>query len=315
MANRRGDPRPTHRLGTDDGRPDTARSRLTGAVSELRRLTQDQLIQTVERLLTDFGQAATGSSIGVEDARRLKLRRAEYLHVAAELEAAAYCCRVIERELGPWIDALLADSEGQLATTGQYHAGVPTVDIHRSLNGWLREIFRWGRTSRAQAIDGPLHALPELRPLPLMLSAARSHLPPAPAVPQADVAALVLGPLQLRVAGQWVLRWNSLKARAVFQYLLIHQGRPVRRDVLMELHWPDHSHDSARNNLNVALYSLRNTLDGPRRGVQPILYRDGCYALNPKLTWWIDRNEFLSMLNHAQSARRAGRPQQAIDAY
>jgi DNA-binding SARP family transcriptional activator len=112
-----------------------------------------------------------------------------------------------------------------------------------------------------------------------------------------------------------VLRWNSLKARAVFQYLLIHAGRPVRRDVLMELQWPDHTHNSARNNLNVALYSLRNTLDGPVQGVQPVVYQDGCYSLNPQLTWWIDRNEFIATLHHGESARRAGRPQQAIDAY
>jgi DNA-binding SARP family transcriptional activator len=103
-------------------------------------------------------------------------------------------------------------------------------------------------------------------------------------VPVVDIAALALGPLEVRVAGRHVPRWNSLKARAVFQYLLIHQGRPTRRDVLMDLQWPDHSHNSARNNLNVALYSLRNTLNGLGEGVEPVLYRDGCYILNPKLT-------------------------------
>jgi DNA-binding SARP family transcriptional activator len=85
--------------------------------------------------------------------------------------------------------------------------------------------------------------------------------------------------------------------------------------VLMALQWPDHSHNSARNNLNVALYSLRNTLDGLSQNLQPILYRDGCYILNPELTWWIDRNEFLSALDFAQRARRADRLERAIDAY
>jgi DNA-binding SARP family transcriptional activator len=134
-------------------------------------------------------------------------------------------------------------------------------------------------------------------------------------VPVADIATLVLGPLEVRVGGRHVPRWSSLKARAVFQYLLIHQDRPTRRDVLMALQWPEHSHNSARNNLNVALYNLRNTLDGLGRSVEPILYRDGCYILNPELTWWIDRNEFLSALDHAQLARRTGRLHRAIDAY
>jgi DNA-binding SARP family transcriptional activator len=138
---------------------------------------------------------------------------------------------------------------------------------------------------------------------------------PVKAMPSADIAALALGPLEVRVAGRLVPKWTSLKGRAVFQYLLIHQDRPIRRDVLMSLQWPDHSHNSARNNLNVALYSLRNTLDGLGCLAQPILYRDGCYILNPDLTWWIDRNEFLSALDEARLASRAGRPEKVMDSY
>ena len=134
-------------------------------------------------------------------------------------------------------------------------------------------------------------------------------------VPQADIAASALGPLEVRVAGRRVPRWTSLKARGVFQYLLLHQDRPTRRDVLMALQWPDHSHHSARNNLNVALHNLRNILDGLGKGAQPIVYRDGCYILNPDLTWWVDRTEFLSAVDEARRARRAGRLEQVIGAY
>jgi DNA-binding SARP family transcriptional activator len=134
-------------------------------------------------------------------------------------------------------------------------------------------------------------------------------------MPEADVTALILGPLELSVAGRHVVRWNSLKARAVFQYLLIHRGRPVRRDVLMDLQWPNHTYTSARNNLNVALYSLRNTLEGPWQGLQPILYQDGCYALNSELKWWIDRDEFLSALRKARLVRSSGHPVKAISHY
>ena len=135
------------------------------------------------------------------------------------------------------------------------------------------------------------------------------------AAPDADIVASALGPLEVHVAGRRVPRWTSLKARSVFQYLLIHQDRPIRRDVLMSLQWPDHSHNSARNNLNVALYSLRNTLEGLGHGAQPIVYRDGCYSLNPELTWWIDRNEFLSAVGDARRAHREDRPERAIGAY
>jgi DNA-binding SARP family transcriptional activator len=134
-------------------------------------------------------------------------------------------------------------------------------------------------------------------------------------LPEAEVAACVLGPLDLRVAGHRVARWNSLKARTVFQYLVVQIGRPVRREVLMELMWPDHTPDSARNNLNAALYSLRNTLDQDGRKVQYILYEDGCYLPNPELMWWIDRNEFLATLENAELARRGGHAPQAMNAY
>jgi len=147
-----------------------------------------------------------------------------------------------------------------------------------------------------------------------MASSGVSPLPTSSS-PEADVAALMLGPLVLSVAGRRVVRWNSLKARAVFQYLLIHHDRPVRRDALMELEWPDHTHSSARNNLNVALYSLRNTLDGPWHGLQAILYQDGCYVLNPALKWWIDRDEFLSALSQARLLRISNHSSQAARHY
>jgi len=83
----------------------------------------------------------------------------------------------------------------------------------------------------------------------------------------------------------------------------------------MDLQWPNHTYTSARNNLNVALYSLRNTLEGPWQGLQPILYKDGCYILNPELKWWVDRDEFLSVLSSAQFVRSSDHPRKAISHY
>jgi DNA-binding SARP family transcriptional activator len=138
---------------------------------------------------------------------------------------------------------------------------------------------------------------------------------PLASKPEADATVLILGPLEMDIGGSKVVRWDSLKARAVFQYLLIHHDRPVRRDALMDLQWPDHTRTSARNNLNVALHSLRNTLGGPCHGLQPILYCNGCYELNPDLKWWIDREEFISVLSQARLVRVSGHPSRAIRGY
>ena len=288
-----GEPRAA-RHGGGDNTSARAPTALSEALTELRRLTQDSLFDGLERALADLGNPPIGSDFGVDTVRKLRYWSSEHQRVAIELEAAARCCRLVEREMNQRVDALL-------------EAPAPKTRRH---TGQFREIFRRGRVGSRPIAERPEPVTPE----PELMPAAAAPVTEYPA-PEADIAASALGPLEVRVAGQRVLRWNSLKARAVFQYLLVHQDRPTRRDVLMTLQWPDHSHTSARNNLNVALYSLRNTLDGLGRDVQPVLYRDGCYILNPDLTWWIDRNDFLSSVDHARQARRADRPEQVIDAY
>ncbi len=293
----------TSRRGGNDGAPASDRPALSEALTELRRLTRDPLFDGFEQTLTDLGNALTGSDFSVDTVRRLRLWSAEHQRVAIELEAAARCCRLVEREINQRVDALLEASAAK----------------SRRRAGQLREMFRRGRSGPRPVAERPEPAVPGpgpvLVPVPAPPAPAAGYPAPAAAVPEADIAASALGPLEVHVAGRRVPRWNSLKARAVFQYLLVHQDRPTRRDVLMALQWPDHSHTSARNNLNVALYSLRNTLDGLGQDAQPILYRDGCYILNPDLTWWIDRNEFLAAVDDARRARRAGRPEQVIGAY
>lgn len=132
---------------------------------------------------------------------------------------------------------------------------------------------------------------------------------------EADVAVALLGPLEVTVEGERIAHWGSQKSRTLFEYLVLHHDRPVRREVLMELLWPGHSPTSARNNLNVALYGLRNTLQSERVADHYVLYRDGCYLLSSRPRWWIDRDEFMSQLRRAQVDARAGRDEIAIKAY
>jgi DNA-binding SARP family transcriptional activator len=283
-------------MGSYGGEPSDWRRAepVSEALSELRQLTRAPLSADVERALADLGHAPGGIGSGVDTVRQLRQWSAEYQRVAIDLEAAARCCRLIEREINRRVGALL--SEKNKSRTIQF-----------------RDIFRRGRAGTRNPARGPE---PDLGgPWPEPPAAGISAPGVGISAPDADIAASALGPLEVHVAGRRVPRWTSLKARAVFQYLLIHQDRPTRRDVLMALQWPGHSHTSARNNLNVALYSLRNTLEGLGHGAQPVLYRDGCYLLNPELTWWIDRNEFLSACDDARRAHREDRPERVIGAY
>ena len=311
MGSYGGEPRGWRRAAAGEG--PSARTAMPGpvseALSELHQLTREPVSAEVERALADLGQAPDGAGFGLDTVRQLRQWSAEYQRVAIDLEAAARCCRLVEREINRRVDALL--SEKNKGRTVQF-----------------RDIFRraWAGTRNPSPEPEPVPGGPWPEPVPggpWPEPAAGGPWPePGPAcpaadipAPDADIATSALGPLEVHVAGRRVPRWTSLKARAVFQYLLIHQDRPTRRDVLMALQWPEHSHTSARNNLNVALYSLRNTLEGLGHGAQPVLYRDGCYLLNPELTWWIDRNEFLSAFDDARRAHRDDRPERVIGAY
>jgi DNA-binding SARP family transcriptional activator len=287
---------------------DFSLDRLTAAVNELSRLTETRLSSAIERALADLVKSAENTSTGIEAAHKLRLWRADYLRLAAELDAATRSFHLIERELSLRIEAALAGWEQR------FEAADPETMERRASgrSGWLRGLLRQGQGQSPPAMAE--HPPPQSRELIASAPLAYGPALPSSQTYDADIEAHVLGPLELSVAGARVPRWSSLKARAIFQYLLIHQGRPVRREVLMELEWPEHSHNSARNNLNVALYSLRNTLDSKGLDTQAILHKEGCYFLNPALTYWIDRDEFLSMIHDAQQARRSGGTRQAIDA-
>jgi DNA-binding SARP family transcriptional activator len=115
----------------------------------------------------------------------------------------------------------------------------------------------------------------------------------------------------VQIAGEQVDGWGGQRTKTLFQYLLMHR-RPVHREVLMELLWPGHTYSSARNNLNVSVYSLRRVLDVTSAGTRYIVYRDGCYALNRSLTWNIDRDHFVSAAERSRRYEAEGAADKAV---
>jgi DNA-binding SARP family transcriptional activator len=106
-----------------------------------------------------------------------------------------------------------------------------------------------------------------------------------------DVTIRMLGRFAVGVGDTWVDGWGGQRPRNLLQYLMVRR-LPVHREVLMELLWPGYSYASARNNLNVCLYSLRRTVGTAANGEHIVVYRDGCYSLNEGLAWNIDRDRF-----------------------
>src|SRR5258708_8456750 len=253
---------------------------LPETVISLRRV-RDRPLQPLERALSRLRKSLRSPNVPDDVISKLSQLRSEYLNAATELEAIARSCRMAERNLHRQIMALFEQMEGKLEVSGVEATALASRPFHQAASRSL----------------------------------SSSSWLPSSALWTPDVAARILGPFELTVDGRRISRWNSLKARALFQYLLISEGRPVRRELLMELQWPGHTHNSARNNLNVAPSTLRDTLQGPNQSAHPILYQGGCYSLNPELAWWIDRSEFRSVLSEAQIAARSGELRQAVDAH
>jgi DNA-binding SARP family transcriptional activator len=86
--------------------------------------------------------------------------------------------------------------------------------------------------------------------------------------------------------------WATRKSKSVFKYLLLNREKPVPKEILMEVFWPDSDETAARNNLNVTIYNLRQVFGKIDSSISYVLYQDDCYLLNPDLKLWFDYDVF-----------------------
>ena len=94
--------------------------------------------------------------------------------------------------------------------------------------------------------------------------------------------------------------WPSGRGRSLFKYLVTHRDPWPRREVLMDVFWPDAAPTAARNSLNVAVHGLRRAFRASASG--PVVVLDsGAYRLDPTVRLWLDVDEFEL---HAADGRR-----------
>jgi DNA-binding SARP family transcriptional activator len=173
-------------------------------------------------------------------------------------------------------------------------------------------------TADSQASFTPA-PLPDLEPIatleqtpPIVVEsapAAESVAPPeaaepAPATP--TLTAHLLGKFRAAINDHPVENWPSGRGRAVFKYLLIHHNQPAPRDVLMDVFWPSAGPSAARNNLNVALHRIRQSLRA-LTDLPVVLFEEGAYCLNPALHLWLDVEEFDRHVTAGRQLETAGK--------
>lgn len=124
-----------------------------------------------------------------------------------------------------------------------------------------------------------------------------------------------LGAFRVYQEDRLISDWNGLKGLSIFKYMIAQRGRPVARDKLMEVVWPDAEPEAMRRNLHQAIYSLRRVLQRDSPDIQYILFENNHYVLNHEITIWAD---FMEFEQHIQTGRwydAAGQIPEAISAY
>jgi DNA-binding SARP family transcriptional activator len=109
--------------------------------------------------------------------------------------------------------------------------------------------------------------------------------------------------------------WPSRKGKSIFKYLLLHRKQRITKEVLMAQFWPDATADAARNNLNVAIYGLRQALRNGHSKFSHILFQDDCYFLNPGMDIWVDMEAFAIAYRKARQLEKQPETAVAIHEY
>jgi DNA-binding SARP family transcriptional activator len=137
--------------------------------------------------------------------------------------------------------------------------------------------------------------------------------PPA-AGPGPQLTVHLLGPLKVRLDDVAVADWPSGRGRSLFKYLLTHRHPWPRREVLMDVFWPEARPAAARNSLNVAVHGLRRALRAGAAGPVVVL-EDGAYRLDERVRLWLDVDEFELQAAAGRKLAAAGDVDGAVAAY
>ena len=184
----------------------------------------------------------------------------------------------------------------------QHHAAQAAVGMERRLRERLGAILDLAATRSLIAPADPAPAAPtEPSSTPASEDQARDAL-----------AVQCLGPFSVRHGDRMLGPWPNRRAKALFKYLVVHREHPVMKEDLIEVFWPDADISAARNNLNVAVHSLRRFLRDAHGEASHVVFRHGCYAIDPRLHLWVDAEEFERLAAAGEEHERRGRLPEAV---
>lgn len=137
----------------------------------------------------------------------------------------------------------------------------------------------------------------------------------APDAAPCDLAFYCLGPFQAFYGGERIAEWIGLKGICILKYLVAHRRKPILRDVLMDVFWPDADPEAARRNLHQAIYCLRQSFRSVAPEAQLISFSRDCYGLSPDIPLWVDAEEFETRVEAGRRMEKTGRIAEALAEY
>ena len=114
------------------------------------------------------------------------------------------------------------------------------------------------------------------------------------------------GSFRVCIDGEFIKEWRNAKSKMIFKYLITHKRCSIAKECLMEVFWPNNDPECARNNLNVAIYNIRQVLKQNGDRLHAIIYSDGHYGLSPEFKIWTDFEAFDHVFDRAQVHESAG---------
>jgi len=111
--------------------------------------------------------------------------------------------------------------------------------------------------------------------------------------------------------------WKTRKSKYLFAYLASQAGRDVPDEKVMDLFWPDHEPEKARQSLYAALSHMRKALEAvfPGESDRVVLARKGFYRFNAERNYFFDVAEFNRLYDQGQSRIKDGREDEAMVAF
>lgn len=120
---------------------------------------------------------------------------------------------------------------------------------------------------------------------------------------------------QVSSDGIRVERWESIKAKSLFQFLMTKPRKSLSKEMLMEALWPDCDPKVSGNNLKAAMHDLRQTfsnLFNMEQSFPYIVFTQGTYQINPEILLWLDVEQFELHYERGRLLQMEGKQNEAM---